>query len=311
MLTEALELAATDGTLFSEEQCARMRSIMVKEILAAGTDARLGHFGGVLEEAEPHVVEINGVPCIADRAAALRMAAKEMGFTLFEPTIVQDRPGEGPAGGHSWQVWYSYGDEGQMLCKAPTQEEAESELEQALEGMAGTAVFPAYAWAQAQKEIAAAAEPKRERAKPVRGHIVNATIAATWRAAGVYTWKVDTLPTGKAVSAKHIVPEIHEPNGVQWASGRGKTPSAQVRLVNIEGRWLGNVHDLIAAARKGLYIPELAAFPDVAANQYVVGREFMRYMRAKGWRPLWWQEEPTGGLRLHGQVWMRDRPIAY
>jgi len=89
----------------------------------------------------------------------------------------------------------------------------------------------------------------------------------------------------------------------------GRKPRFSLRLALIEGCWYGNYHDLVNAARSGFFVEGLRPWPNVGANVYVVGLNFLRYMREHGWRQPWLHENEAGALRLHGRSWMRAPPI--
>ena len=71
-------ISALAGEL-SDAQKTAHRANLVRELLAAGPEVRMEHFGGIDAQAAVFVVDVNGLAQIADRAAGLRLAAKELG----------------------------------------------------------------------------------------------------------------------------------------------------------------------------------------------------------------------------------------
>ena len=124
---------------------------------------------------------------------------------------------------------------------------------------------------------------------------------------GVYRWEREGDWNPTEVKLDDAIRALEATSTLRRLDSR--KPRYSLQLVNVDGEWFSNYHDLVNAARAGFYDEGLRPWPNVSANVFVIGRNFLRYMRERGWRQPWREESESGALNLHGRHWLRAKPI--
>jgi len=210
----------------------------------------------------------------------------------------------------SYAVMYEAGPQLKTLARGATEEEATRIACQHLEQLVGTLVLSISEWVAGQ--LHAGFDPKpvrssRKRAAPVLAKVGEVCFVGQRVDTGVYRWEREGEWNPTEIRLDEAIRSIESNSTLKRLETR--KPRYALRLVNVDGEWFCNYHDLVNAARAGFFVEGLRPWPNVSANVFVIGRNFFRYMRERGWRQPWRDESESGALTLHGRHWLRDQPI--
>lgn len=272
---------------------------------AAAAPLTMGQFGGTPESAEACVVDVDGDVHVVDRPSGLMLAARTLSMTLYEAQPVQDG-----AGGVSYAVMYEAGPQLKTLARGATPEEATSTACTHLEQLVGTLVLSVSDWVAGQLHAGFDAKPARatrKRSAPALARVGEVCFVGNRVETGVYRWEREGDWNPNEIRLDEAIRGLETSSTLRRLESR--KPRYSLRLVNVDGEWFSNYHDLVNAARAGFFVEGLRPWPNVSANVFVIGRNFFRYMRERGWRQPWRDESDVGALNLHGRHWHRAEPL--
>ncbi len=274
---------------------------------AAGAEVRLGDFGAVPAEEPAFVVDAEGKLHVSSRKEGLLFAARTMGMEVFDPAPMQDAEGRKAGFAVMYETAGAFGE----LARGNSEDEASLAAAAHLEQIVGSLVITLQCWFEGQLHTGFdAAQPKtrRKRRAPVIAEIGTVTYAGQWKAAGVYRWTREGEWSPQQMKAAEAMSVLAMGHSLKRVDQRG-VPRYTLQVVHMEGQWYAEHHDLVTAARAGVFLPDLHPWPNVGANAFVVVRNYQRYMRTRGWRAPWVDESTSGSIRIHGQHWLRAQPL--
>jgi hypothetical protein len=281
------------------------RRSLLLSIAECGQPLTLGDFGGSPSLSPVFVVDMDGEVHAVSYAEGVVVAARSCGMEVFDPVPVQNDAG---AIDH-YEVWADSGGTPVNLATGETEDLARSNSVRTLQEIVGPLVIPLVEWAAGQRHNGF--EPtKVKRRGPVWGELQTVHLVGKWVAAGAYTWEEEPQGQPRKVRHAEALRILAEAGAVERVQQKGRhTPRFTFRVVTLSDIRFVAYHDLVRAARHGVFVNTYRPWPNVNANGYVVEREFARYMRSKGWRAPWVDEEPELSIKLHGRTWVRARPL--
>lgn len=194
------------------------------------------------------------------------------------------------------------GSDAGVLAVGQTPEQAQERMVVALKDLAGDRVISLADWARAQQagslEVLLAAPKVPKRRDPQWGTLETVQLAPLPVAPGI-THDGDQPPL--KLRRKEAFGALAEPAGIRFAQDVASAGSALLRCaikaVHYDGQILANQHDLMAAARMGFDIGELAPYPTDVAHRFLISEETRRAMRRRGYVELT-DFDPSKAVRL-------------
>lgn len=283
-------------------------------LTSQGDQATLGMLGLTPSEGQIFVTESSELGLMAGTYEACVLAsAQSMGVNVLEPAL---REGTGTA--TVYEVLADFGGAGfEAIAEAPTEDEARARAAGTLRNLVGGTAMAFVEWLALQTNDplfegdaapgqAHAQEPRRA---PQWAHVVTVTCEGRPMADGWLNWKLLVPQGGEKVRIKAAREVLAEDGSLRRVTEGKTVVRYELRAVVLGDKVYANYHDLVRASRAGVCTQGLTAWPGIAADEFVVGRELQRQLRAQGWRRLWQGECAEEFARTRvvgGVVWVRD-----